>query len=110
MGDVYKAKHLGMDRFVALKVLPVSLSSRESLERFNSEALAISRLQHHNIVTIYDYGEINKRKYIAMQFIKGRTLTSLIDERKKLKFDRIINIGKQIGRGLEKLFGPSPQQ
>ncbi|MFC1585621.1 serine/threonine protein kinase [Fibrobacterota bacterium] len=101
MGDVYKARHLEMDRLVALKVLPLVLSSPEFLNRFNSEALAISRLQHQNIVTIYDYGELEGRKYIAMQYVQGQTLSRIIDKKKRLNLERVINIGKQICRGLK---------
>ncbi len=101
MGDVYKAKHLKLDRYVALKVLPVVLSTPDFIERFNSEAFAISRLQHQNIVTIYDYGEIDHRRYIAMQYIRGETLCKIIERKKGLPEDEVINIGKQICRGLK---------
>ncbi len=102
MGDVYKAIQLGLDRTVALKILPPTLArSREFLERFFSEAYAISRLQHQNIVTIYDYGEEQDQKYIAMQYIHGPTLSQLIQAEKQLEYGRIINIVKQICRGLK---------
>jgi serine/threonine protein kinase len=102
MGDVYKALQVGLDRVVALKILPSLLArSKEFSERFFSEAYAISRLQHHNIVTIYDYGEEGGQKYIAMQYIQGTTLSKLIHEEKKLDYQRIIGITKQICRGLK---------
>ncbi|MBF0432889.1 MAG: serine/threonine protein kinase [Fibrobacteria bacterium] len=101
MGDVYKGRHTEMERLVALKILPSALSSVEFRERFNSEALAISQLQHHNIVTIYDYGEIINRRYIAMQYIEGATLAEIIKKEKKLSYDRIINFSKQVCRGLK---------
>lgn len=102
MGDVYKAVQMGLERVVALKVLPHLLArSPEFGERFNAEAQAISRLQHHNIVTLYDYGEIDGQKYIAMQFIQGTTLSRVIQREKPLPYARIIAIAKQIGRGLK---------
>lgn len=102
MGDVYKAIQTGLERVVALKILPSLLArSQEFSERFLSEAFAISRLQHQNIVTIYDYGEENGQKFIAMQYIQGTTLSKLIHDEKKLDYPRIIGIAKQIGRGLK---------
>jgi serine/threonine protein kinase len=102
MGDVYKAIQLGLDRTVALKILPPTLArSREFSERFFSEAYAISRLQHQNIVTIYDYGEEQDQKYIAMQYIHGPTLSQLLQAEKSLNYARIINIVKQVCRGLK---------
>ncbi len=101
MGDVYKASHTGLNRTVALKVLPITLSTPEFLDRFDSEAYAISRLQHQNIVTIYDYGENDNRKFIAMQFIEGLTLADLIQKEKRMSYEKIINYSKQICRGLK---------
>lgn len=103
MGDVFKAVQSGLERVVALKILPSLLArSSEFSERFFTEAYAISRLQHQNIVTIYDYGEENGQKFIAMQYIQGTTLSKLIrDEKKALDYPRIIGITKQICRGLK---------
>ena len=77
------------------------LETKSFSERFFSEAYAISRLQHQNIVTIYDYGEENEQKFIAMQFVQGVTLSQIIRHEDKLNFERIINISKQIARGLK---------
>lgn len=103
MGDVFKAVQSGLERVVALKILPSLLArSSEFSERFFTEAYAISRLQHQNIVTIYDYGEENGQKFIAMQYVQGTTLSKLIREEKKaLDYPRIIGITKQICRGLK---------
>lgn len=102
MGDVYKAVQSGLERVVALKILPSLLArSSEFSERFFTEAYAISRLQHQNIVTIYDYGDENGQKFIAMQYIQGTTLSKLIQGEKKLDYERIIAITKQICRGLK---------
>jgi serine/threonine protein kinase len=102
MGDVYKALQLGLDRIVALKILPSLLArSQEFSERFFTEAYAISRLQHQNIVTIYDYGDEDGQKFIAMQYVQGQTLSKIIKETKKLDYARVIGITKQICRGLK---------
>jgi serine/threonine protein kinase len=102
MGDVYKALQIGLDRIVALKILPSILArNTEFSERFFTEAYAISRLQHQNIVTIYDYGDEAGQKYIAMQYVQGTTLSKIIKESKKLEYERIVAITKQICRGLK---------
>ncbi len=102
MGDVYKAVQPGLERVVALKILPSLLArNSEFSERFLTEAYAISRLQHQNIVTIYDYGDVDGQKFIAMQYIQGTTLSKLIQQEKRLEYARIISIAKQICRGLK---------
>jgi serine/threonine-protein kinase len=102
MGDVYKAVHSGLDRLVALKILPPVLARNHAFsERFLAEAYAISRLQHQNIVTLYDYGEENGQKYIAMQFVLGTTLGRVIRSDGPLDFPRVNHIAKQICRGLK---------
>ncbi len=102
MGDVYRANQVGLNRIVAIKILPSLLArSSEFSERFFTEAYAISRLQHQNIVTIYDYGDEDGQKFIAMQYVQGTTLSRIIKDSKSLDFERIIGITKQICRGLK---------
>ncbi len=102
MGDVFKALQVGLDRVVALKILPSLLArSSEFSDRFYTEAYAISRLQHQNIVTIYDYGEEDGQKFIAMQYVQGTTLSKIIKENKRLDYPRVVHITKQICRGLK---------
>ncbi len=83
MGVVYEAVQRSLNRSVALKVLPALLHSLrpESAERFKAEAAAAARLQHPNIVPIYDYGQAQDCHYYAMELIRGQSLGELVKER-----------------------------
>jgi serine/threonine protein kinase len=75
MGVVYRARQLALDRTVALKmVLTGSGPDPKDLSRFCSEATALARLQHTNIVQIYDVGEAGGRPYFALEFVAGGSL------------------------------------
>ena len=101
MGDIYKAVQEPLDRIVALKVLPPQLSrDDEFAKRFEIEAKAISMLQHQNIVSIYEYGEGDGYRYFAMQFVDGTDLGRYIAEHRALSISEIVDLSKQICRGL----------
>jgi hypothetical protein len=75
MGVVYKARHLALNRLVALKmVLPGAGSSADLLERFRAEAQAVARLRHPNVVQIYDVAEHDGRAYLALEYVEGGSL------------------------------------
>jgi serine/threonine protein kinase len=75
MAVVYKAVQLDLDREVALKVMPSNISiNRRFMERFMSEAHAIARLSHPNIVSIFEVAMHNNIYYLAMEYIPGQNL------------------------------------
>ncbi len=82
MGVVYEAEQISLGRRVALKVLPLAavLDPRQ-LRRFQNEAKAAAQMHHPNIVPVYGVGSDRGVHYYAMQFIEGRTLAELIEER-----------------------------
>jgi serine/threonine protein kinase len=82
MGVVYKAKHQTLKRVVALKMIHIDSEDDEQyLARFQSEAEAVARLHHPNIVQIFEVGEADGATYLALEFVAGGTLKSRLDGR-----------------------------
>jgi eukaryotic-like serine/threonine-protein kinase len=75
-GQVYKAKHLFINRIVAIKVLFPHLAIREDkVQRFKQEALAMSHLDHPNITAVLDFGQADKgQPYLVMEYVQGTNL------------------------------------
>ncbi|HTK95488.1 MAG TPA: serine/threonine protein kinase, partial [Terriglobales bacterium] len=104
MGLVYKALDPMIGRTVAMKTMRMDVHGMEAdemLKRFQNEARAAGVLNHRNIVTIYDAGEQDGMFYIAMEFIEGVTLHSLITQNRVLPVEQIIDVSGQVLAGLD---------
>lgn len=100
MGEVYAARDPNLGRKIAIKVLSSELALRPAaLQRFGQEARSASALNHPNIITIYEVGLESSTPYIAMEYVDGRDLRSIIADG-KLSTRRILNIACQIADGL----------
>ncbi len=75
MGAVYKARQPGLDRIVALKILPPNVNTDPAFaERFSREAKALAKLNHPNIVGVFDFGHVNGLYYFLMEYMDGVNL------------------------------------
>jgi beta-lactam-binding protein with PASTA domain/tRNA A-37 threonylcarbamoyl transferase component Bud32 len=82
MATVYRATDTRLDRRVALKVMHADLARDEAfVNRFIGEAKSVARLSHPNVVSVYDQGRDGPYLYLAMEYLPGRTLRDLLDER-----------------------------
>ena len=101
MGEVYLAHDPKLDRRVALKLLPAHLASDpETLRRFRREALAVSALNHPNILTVYEIVEAAGKEVLVSELVEGVTLRQRLRQG-SLPLPRAIDLAIQVARGLE---------
>ena len=104
MGTVYRALDSVLERTVAIKMLHRGLPDAELPEiqaRFVREAKSAGRLNHPNIVTIYDVGMVGEVAYIAMEYLEGQSLQQLMKSRAALPFEKVADIVAQVAEGLD---------
>ena len=102
MGAVYKAMDRELDRPVALKLIRPELASNSSmLARFKQELLLSRQVTHKNVIRIYDLGDADGVKFITMEFVEGRDLRALIQEKKKYSPEEAVQIMQQVCQALE---------
>lgn len=102
-GTVYQADQVALGRTVAVKILNPELADDPRLvTRFHDEALAASRLNHPNTVSVIDYGQTEDGLlYIVMEYLRGVSLTRVIEDESPLGLDRVVDLATQILSGLE---------
>lgn len=102
MGIVYRARDNILERVVAYKVLPANLKEHpQALKNFFREAKSAARLNHPNIVTVYDAGEESGNYYIAMELIEGESVKQILNREHQLPLKASLMIGGQVCKALE---------
>jgi serine/threonine-protein kinase len=104
MAKVYLATHLEIEKSVVIKLMRNQLSSRDketTLKRFLQEIKVTAKLNHPNLVSVFDGGEVDGRPYLVMEYIKGELLRQYISMEGPLPFEVAINIICQVCSGLQ---------
>jgi YVTN family beta-propeller protein len=102
MGAVYRAEPLGLRRKVALKILAPELArDRRFRERFLRESQLAASLDHPHVIPIYDAGEAEDLLYIAMRYVDGKDLRTLIDQGGALETERAVRLVAQVADALD---------
>jgi serine/threonine protein kinase len=97
MGKVYRAKNLTLERIVALKMLaPVFSADQAFVQRFLKEARSAARLNHPNIVQIYDFGSVDGIYYLSMEYVKGESLRAYLKRGRLSERDSIAVIRETV--------------
>ena len=100
MGVVYEAEDTRLGRRVALKFIPDNLlDDKKSLERFLREARIASQLNHPNICTIHDIGDLDGQPYIVMEKLEGKSLRDLMNGQ-PMDIEKVIDVGIQVADAL----------
>jgi eukaryotic-like serine/threonine-protein kinase len=102
MGEVYRARDTRLERLVAIKILPASISADPlAKQRFEREAKTISGLNHPNICVLHDVGSQDGVDYLVMECVEGETLATRL-EKGPLPLEQVLKIGAQIADALDK--------
>ena len=101
MGVVYRARDTVLNRPVAVKVMSDAVARQVDLrERFLREAQAAGSLQHPNVITIYDFGEVDGHLYIAMEFVEGIDLERVLSSREPISLQSKLDLAIEVLNGL----------
>jgi len=104
MANVYRAIQIGLDREVAIKIIHPSLvNDEDTIRRFKLEAKAAAKLDHPNIITVYDVGEASEIVYICLEFLDGIDLAQQIRQDGRLRVDQLLAIMMPIASALTEI-------
>lgn len=102
MAEVYKGRHLRLERTVAIKVLPARLANESDFRaRFEREARAIAALQHPHIVQVFDFGDVEGVYYMVMEYIQGQDLAHHLREHGALPLTEFAPILQEVASALD---------
>ena len=103
MGTIFEGTDLSLNRSVAVKLLRSSMiQDDKSVQRFQREGKAVSRLNHPNIVNVYDFGMHNEvQPYLVMEYVVGEALSSILERQRCLKIERALDLANQVCQGLD---------
>jgi len=102
MGAVFKAKHRNNGRLAAIKVLsPQATKDETAIKRFQREVEAAGRLQHPRIVHAFDAGEFNGQHYLAMEYVDGSDLSTIVKTQGRLPIEQAVRCVQQTAEGLQ---------
>jgi tRNA A-37 threonylcarbamoyl transferase component Bud32 len=102
MAEIFKARHVRLDRPVAIKVLPPRLAEEGDFrERFEREARAVALLKHPNIVQVYDFGDCDGLYYMAMEYIPGRDLAYRMNQARRLPLAQVWWVASDLAAALD---------
>ena len=101
MGEIYKARHTKLERWVAIKILGEGVGRDEvALGRFRREAKSASRLEHPHICRVYDFVEEGGRAFLVLEYLEGETLTERT-ARDPLRPEEIVEFGAEMAEALD---------
>lgn len=101
MGAVYLAQHVNLEKYIAIKILPPAFTREpQSIERFLREARSAAKLEHPNIVQVFNVGEKSSIYFISMQFIHGQSLEAHILEKKRIPLAQALWVMDSCLKGL----------
>lgn len=108
MAEVWLAEDIRLGRPVALKVLRERISREHDSDLISAlerEARVVARLQHPNIVSVYDAGQVDGRNYLAMEYVEGPSLRQVLTSRGRLPEEQAVRVGTQIASALDYAHG-----
>lgn len=102
MGEVYKGRQVGLDRVVAIKVLPSSLTENdEARVRFEREAKTVASLHHPNVIGVFDFGSMHGTSYMVMEYISGQELGDYVRGKTRLGIEEACGVVRDIADALD---------